>query len=290
MKGFIYKYTFPDGKVYIGQTVRPVAARHREHTTPSTGKLNSGFWEAWELYGDANLEVLETVEESNSFALSDKLNALEIYHIENYQATDPRYGYNRVSGGYGTSASKKVLQKAFRKEFNKLWEDRAIFYSNLEEIIHRAAYDPVDLDQDQFIFLRDCALPEVDTEYSKYIKLTTNGQLSFYCESKEHVEFFLDEALSWLLFTVYDLSKVEASELARDVESYVLSNSTSILSEGIIQKVDKNGIIVKEYGSINEVMHDLNLSYTTNIYNVLEGKQKTAYGYIWRWKKDSPKD
>lgn len=289
MKGFIYKYTFPDGKVYIGQTVRPVAARHREHTTPSTGKLNSGFWTAWELYGDANLEVLETVEESDAFALSEKLNILEISLIDKYRATDPRYGYNRVPGGYGTSASKKVLQKAFRKEFNKLWEDRAIFYSNLEEIIHQAAYEPVYLDQDQFIFLRDCALPEVDTEYSKYIQLAANGQLSFFCKDKEHADFFIDEALSWLLFTVYGLSEIESSELAREVESYVLSNSNNILSEGIIQKVDKNGKVVKEYGSINEVMHDLNLSYSTNIYNVLEGKQKTAYGYIWRWKRDSVK-
>ena len=289
MKGFIYKYIFPDGKVYIGQTVRPVAARHREHTTPSTGRVNGGFWEAWQLFGDADLEVIETVEESNAFALSEKLNALEISLIDKYQATDPRYGYNRVPGGYGTSASKKVLQKALRKEFNKLWEDRDLFYSNLKEIIHQAAYEPVDLDREQFIFLRDCALPEVDTDYSKYIKLTANGQLSFCCEDKEHTEFFIDEALSWLLFTVHDLSEIEASELARQVERYVLSNSANILSEGIIQKVDKNGVVVKEYGSINEVMHDLNLSYTTNIYNVLEGKQKTAYGFIWRWKKDVPK-
>jgi hypothetical protein len=51
MKGYIYKYTFPDGKVYIGQTVRPVAARHREHITPSTGRVNVGFWEAYQKYG-----------------------------------------------------------------------------------------------------------------------------------------------------------------------------------------------------------------------------------------------
>ena len=33
-----------------------------------------------------------------------------------------------------------------------------------------------------------------------------------------------------------------------------------------------------------EVMHDLNLKSPVNIYNALEGKQKTAYGYIWKYK------
>ena len=48
MKGYIYKYTFPDGKVYIGQTRRPIELRHAEHLNPSTGPLNPGFWEAYQ--------------------------------------------------------------------------------------------------------------------------------------------------------------------------------------------------------------------------------------------------
>ena len=36
MKGIIYKYTFPDGKVYIGQTRNP-EKRKREHIDPKTG-------------------------------------------------------------------------------------------------------------------------------------------------------------------------------------------------------------------------------------------------------------
>ena len=40
MKGYIYKYTFSDGKVYVGQTRRHISIRHREHMSPSTGPLN----------------------------------------------------------------------------------------------------------------------------------------------------------------------------------------------------------------------------------------------------------
>lgn len=42
MKGIIYKYTFPDGKVYIGQTRNP-EKRKREHVDPKIGPVNTGF-------------------------------------------------------------------------------------------------------------------------------------------------------------------------------------------------------------------------------------------------------
>ena len=42
MKGIIYKYTFPDGKVYIGQSRNP-EKRMRDHLDPKTGSVNKGF-------------------------------------------------------------------------------------------------------------------------------------------------------------------------------------------------------------------------------------------------------
>ena len=45
MKGIIYKYTFPDGKVYIGQTRRHPEKRKREHLAKDVGPTNKGFWE-----------------------------------------------------------------------------------------------------------------------------------------------------------------------------------------------------------------------------------------------------
>ena len=66
MKGVIYKYTFPNGKVYIGQTRRNPELRHREHLDPVTGPCNSGFWEEYQKFLEYKYEIIETVEESDS--------------------------------------------------------------------------------------------------------------------------------------------------------------------------------------------------------------------------------
>lgn len=46
------------------------------------------------------------------------------------------------------------------------------------------------------------------------------------------------------------------------------------------------GEVVNEYQSINDICEELNIVRPDNIRNVLRGKQKTAYGYIWKYKKD----
>lgn len=58
MKGYIYKYTFPDGKVYIGQT-KNLENRKRQHLDPSSGPTNTGFWEAYQRFGTFEFEVIK---------------------------------------------------------------------------------------------------------------------------------------------------------------------------------------------------------------------------------------
>ena len=287
MRGYIYKYSFPDGKVYIGQTVRTVAARHREHITPSTGRVNVGFWEAWQRFGEADLDVLETIEAESAEELVSRLNSLEVKYIDKYQALDPEYGYNRIPGGHGTSYSQKVLLKAFKKVFPEVWYERAVFYSNLEDLVNELPPSGIQLSDEQAEFIREEAIPAIMPPYTNYIRLSDSGWLRIGDGKNNEEDFEEEEAFEWLLFVIRDIRDMEAEEVGRSVSEFVCSNATEILSEGIIQQLDKAGNVVKEYSSISEVLHELNLSYSTNIYNVLEGKQKTAYGYIWKYKNKS---
>lgn len=285
MKGYIYKYTFPDGKVYIGQTVRPVAARHREHITPSTGRVNVGFWEAYQKYGAEIPDVLEVVETNDAFELTNKLNYLELFYIEKFHALDPAYGYNRIPGGLGGGPFQRKINKVFNKIFQEVWGDREQFYSDVLEVLEQAFEDEVHLDESQMSFLRDEILSSMIYFGKEIIILTDSGCLKFdYDKEDEYESVLAEEAFSFARFLIIDIHDLESQEVARDVLLYMNAHSEEIIEEGTILQIAKDGTVVKEFGSITEIMHDLNLSYNTNIYNVLEGKQKTAYGFIWRWK------
>ena len=88
--GVIYLYTFPNGKVYVGQTRRNPKVRHREHLDSKTGPTNGAFWKAYQEQGEPKYEILETHQLQNVEELIDVLNERETYFINQYQATFSR--------------------------------------------------------------------------------------------------------------------------------------------------------------------------------------------------------
>ena len=86
MKGYIYKYTFSDNKVYIGQTRRNPEIRHKEHLSESVGPMNSGFWDAYKRLGEPKYEIIEVVENDRIQILIEQLNDRETYWIQLYKA------------------------------------------------------------------------------------------------------------------------------------------------------------------------------------------------------------
>ncbi|MBQ6085447.1 MAG: hypothetical protein IJK94_03015 [Bacteroidaceae bacterium] len=62
MKGYIYQYTFPNGKMYAGQTIRP-PTRHYEHFYASKHcKLSKVCELAIAKYGEPKMEIIDTIE------------------------------------------------------------------------------------------------------------------------------------------------------------------------------------------------------------------------------------
>ena len=113
MKGVIYKYTFPDGKVYIGQT-RNLEKRKREHIDPKTGPVNTGFWAAYQRFGTYEYEVIREIECDNEDELIHLLNRWESGYIYQYKADNPKYGYNRTSYAMVGTEGNKILRRVYK--------------------------------------------------------------------------------------------------------------------------------------------------------------------------------
>ena len=131
----IYKITNKiNGKIYVGQTSRPVEQRWQEHKNGKTNKAHtSPLTRAINKYGWENFktEVIETV---NS---AEEANIQEQYWIEYYHCAIPKYGkncgYNLTLGGEGTKTITDIQKQAILQ----LWEQQ----NNITQISNKTHID-----------------------------------------------------------------------------------------------------------------------------------------------------
>lgn len=279
MKGVIYKYTFPDGKVYIGQTRRNPELRHREHLDPVTGPCNSGFWKEYQKFKECKYEIIETVEDSNEDRLVDKLNQLETYYIIRCQAYDPQYGCNRRYRGTESTGSDRILQEKADELYNSLKPVRMAMY---DSISNKVWHTKEPLTEEEKIYMRDYfsrddhmwSIPDsfnpddlkaLDTE--KYCIDTIDLEEAF-------------EEWQWQLDTA----------IQEEVSSFVTENAAEILEDAhdrdAICAIDEDGNVALTFQSFNEIAQHFGVVRPDNVRNVLKGRQKSAYGYFWKYKRD----
>ena len=275
MKGIIYKYTFPDGKVYIGQTRNP-EKRKREHIDPKTGPLNTGFWEAYQRFGTYEYEVIREIESDNEDELIDLLNRWESGYIYQYKADNPEYGYNRTSFASVGIESKKIL----RCVYNAIQED----YFNSEVQILDSASEKIwrtklPLTEEELFLITEKYpdSPWLDSLKDFDFKNLHKNRIT------ERREFYLDEHFGYIRFAIGESSQYIAAQYIRENGKQIIEETR--LGKAIVQ-LDKEGNVIKEYGSILEICQAFNIERGDNIRNVLKGKQKTAYGFFWKYKKD----
>ena len=275
MKGIIYKYTFPDGKVYIGQTRNP-EKRKREHIDPKTGPVNTGFWEAYQRFGTYEYEVIREIESDNEDELIDLLNRWESGYIYQYKADNPEYGYNRTSYASVGIESKKILRRVYKAiQEDYFNSEMQILDSALEKI--RRTKQPL---TEEELFL-------ITEKYPDNIWFDNLKDFDFKNLHKNRItekrEFYLDEHLGFIRNAIWECSQYIAARYVRENRKQIIEEVRK--AKAIVQ-IDKEGNIIKEYSSILEICQAFNIERGDNIRNVLKGKQKTAYGYFWKYKKD----
>ena len=279
MKGVIYKYTFPNGKVYIGQTRRNPELRHKEHLNPVTGPCNSGFWKEYQKFKDYKYEIIETVEDTDDDVLVEKLNQLETFHIHRCHAYDPKYGCNRRYRGTESAGAEKILKERADELYNSLKPVRMAIYDSISDKVWNTK---VPLSTEEKEYMNDFfshgehmwPLPD-SFNPDKLKPLDTddyNGDV-----------FALEEAFGewhWQL----------DSALHDEITSFVRENASEILEDvrdkDAICAIDEIGNVAFTFYSFNEIAQYFGVVRPDNVRNVLKGRQKSAYGYDWKFKRD----
>ncbi|KWW32946.1 MAG: hypothetical protein F083_2568 [bacterium F083] len=90
----------------------------------------------------------------------------------------------------------------------------------------------------------------------------------------------VDEYLGFVRFMIIE----EAEEETRN---YITTNYAQILDEerskNAVVQLDKNGNVIRDFYSFNEICQAFNVPRADNVRNVLNDKQKSAYGYFWKY-------
>lgn len=255
-KGVIYKYTFPNGKVYIGQTRRDPKIRDREHFFPSTGPLNKAFWDAIKTIGEPKFEIIEEHQSNNLTELVCILNERETENISKYKATNPDFGYNiKASGTTGDGVGIKlcrICNNTFDEYKRKLWPE----YEEMKKKIGHVE-----------------TMTEHEKELYKAYFVENNPYGGF-----EEGDFMYYE---WLHFA--DISFED--DLQTLACEYVHENATELLEDYIdedtIYQLSMSGEFIAKYYSQADAAAAVGASTQANINNVVLGKQESAYGYKW---------
>lgn len=105
MRGVVYKYTSPSGKVYVGQTI--IERKRRRMFLAVDKDYSNGCLinNARRKYGPENFiyEVLFEINGEDRGHIKKTLDYWEKYYIAEFKSNDRRYGYNMNEGGAGNA-------------------------------------------------------------------------------------------------------------------------------------------------------------------------------------------
>lgn len=260
MKGYIYKYTFSDGKFYIGQTRRNPEIRHREHLSPIIGPANTGFWDAYQRLGEPTYEVIETIENESVTDLIDLLNKRETYWIKYYEADKSEKGYNKMSHGTVTDPRNAILDDAYRKVFQIIYDAKCEEYLPIRQKVGK----------------NQPLTPEEQMIWDEYQSKNVYPMIS-------DDEFFQEEADQFVAFIMIADSEEAAEEYVKENAFYILSE---YWSENAILQLDQDNNICRVFTSFNDIAQCFGVKRPDNVRNVLHKRQQSAYGFNWCYAKD----
>ena len=283
MYGIIYIYRFPDGMVYVGQTVQvpfiiKKNPRINQEICGAIRKVKGDFHAALrEFINEYSKEDVYKIVEIIGVAYSfDELNKLEIYYIDKYNSLIK--GYNRTKGGKGSNGLFITMEYRERGEARPF-----VVYKKTGEYIDTFNYPPYAVEK----LLELKLITKKDKKHAgnnirrvlqepTWIRTDTTSKRYFWHNLFFKYEDEMDD--DWTFEN--QLKEIKEKKQTRYEKPFVVYN------------VDTSEYI-GEYKLITQFCDDKDLNfdkYQGDFCAVLHKRQKTARGYFLKYKDEMDDD
>lgn len=290
LRGIIYKYTSPNGRIYIGQTTEE---RRRRRTFLNLNKSYGGdkIDAARKKYKPENFEYEILFE--GKFATKEeatlKLDELEEYYITIFDTY--KNGYNMTFGGYTTRGfsfseeQKKEMSIARmgRKTRPKTLEEKAEHSALMKEKWASESYrklrEEINNSEEHKRILSESLSGEKNGMYGKKhtqssrmkMSESRSGEKNFWYgkrKSQEYREHIRQGA------TLYHENNTVSDETRQ-----LISKSVSVP----VCQYSLDGILIKEFYSATIAGKEIGIDASC-IIKCCKGKRKSAGGFVWKYK------
>ena len=258
----IYIHLFPNKKVYVGITSRPVEARWR---SKGVGYFEQPLiYRAIQKYGWDNIEHI--IFASN--LTKQEAIRMEFKLIDSLQANNRKYGYNISAGGFGYSS----ITESLLKEVKELWVKgygicQIAKLTNKGNSVISNALHLLNISNEEIERRRREQIGKFSSKYNK------EDVLYYYKERKSNKQ--IQELLGCSHTFVTDtLNYFEISTQERRNKNRIKA----------INQYTLDGVFIKTFPSAADAMEEMvGERKGGHIVDVCKGRRSSAYGYKWKY-------
>lgn len=307
----IYKLTFPNGKVYIGQTCDFTRRMHghccdinknSKYRIPISLAIRKYGWE------NVKKEIIKNCKKSN-------VDYWERYYIKKFKSTNRKFGYNCESGG----SKNKTVSIETRKRQSKAKIGRKLSQEQIEKMIlaRKGKKFSKETIEKLRIASRNRKRSKEEIEHIKNLKFWQGKYGKHNPSSKEVYQINYTGQIIKLWDSLMDIQrklKINITHVSQvcngkrlraygfiwiyksDFSKIVLKqkldnfkNSQQTYTGRVYQINRKTGKVIKKWKSQNTIVKTLGIN-ASDITSCCRWNQKTARGFMWVYEKDYSKE